>query len=77
MKSKTLDRRLADSRRGTSVGACQETLRAFGARLYDHLQHTHLLIKDNGGAVVAQSIQLIAGRTAQEYNQRKEHHGAF
>ena len=39
--------------------------------------HAHLLIKDNGDDVIAQSMQLIAGRTAQEYNQRKEHHGAF
>jgi putative transposase len=26
---------------------------------------------------MAQSIQLIAGRTAQEYNERKNRHGAF
>jgi putative transposase len=33
--------------------------------------HIHLLIKDTGGNVIAQSMQLIAGRTAQDYNQRK------
>jgi putative transposase len=33
--------------------------------------HVHLLVKDRGGDVIAQSMQLIAGRTAQEYNQRK------
>ena len=27
--------------------------------------------------VIAQSMQLIAGRTAQEYNERKGRHGAF
>jgi hypothetical protein len=39
--------------------------------------HVHLLVKDTGGDVIAQSMQLIAGRTAQEYNQRKNCHGAF
>jgi putative transposase len=39
--------------------------------------HVHLLVKDTGGDVIAQSMQLIAGRTAQEYNQRKGKHGAF
>jgi len=39
--------------------------------------HTHLLVKDTGPNVIAQSIQLIAGRTAQEYNQRKGRQGAF
>ena len=39
--------------------------------------HVHLLIKDTGEDVIARSIQLIAGRTAQEYNQRKNRHGAF
>ncbi len=39
--------------------------------------HVHLLVKDTGGQVIAQSMQLIAGRTAQEYNQRKGRGGAF
>ena len=39
--------------------------------------HVHLLVKDTGGDVIAQSMQLIAGRTAQEYNRRKHYHGAF
>jgi putative transposase len=39
--------------------------------------HILLLVKDTGGDVIDQSIQLIAGRTAQEYNQRKNRHGAF
>src|SRR5919106_5307151 len=37
----------------------------------------HLLVKDTGGGVIPPSNQLIAGRTAQEYNQRKNRHGAF
>jgi putative transposase len=39
--------------------------------------HIHLLVKDTGPNVIAQSMQLIAGRTAQEYNQRKGRQGAF
>jgi putative transposase len=39
--------------------------------------HIHLLVKDTGQDVIAQSMQLIAGRTAQEYNQRKGRGGAF
>ncbi|HEX6439976.1 MAG TPA: transposase [Candidatus Binatia bacterium] len=33
--------------------------------------HFHLMVKDTGANVIAASMQLIAGRTAQEYNQRK------
>jgi len=39
--------------------------------------HIHLLVLDTGEDVIAQSMQLIAGRTAQEYNQRKRRKGAF
>jgi hypothetical protein len=39
--------------------------------------HVHLLVKDTGPSVIAESIQLIAGRTAQEYNRRKGQQGAF
>jgi REP-associated tyrosine transposase len=39
--------------------------------------HVHLLVNDTGSDVIAQSLQLIAGRTAQEYNQRKGRQGAF
>jgi putative transposase len=35
------------------------------------------LVHDKGSDVIAQSMQLIAGRTAQEYNQRKGRQGAF
>jgi putative transposase len=38
---------------------------------------SHLSVKDTGRDVISQSIQLIAGRTAQEYNQRKNRQGAF
>lgn len=34
--------------------------------------HIHLLVADGGGReVIPKSLQLIAGRTGQEYNQRK------
>lgn len=39
--------------------------------------HIHLLVMDTGNDTIARSMQLIAGRTAQEYNQRKGRKGAF
>ena len=39
--------------------------------------HIHLLVRDTGENVIPQSMQLIAGRTAQEYNQRKKRKGAY
>lgn len=39
--------------------------------------HIHLLVQDQGHHEIASSMQLIAGRTAQEFNQRKSRHGAF
>ena len=40
--------------------------------------HIHLLVADNGGRyTIPKSIQLIAGRTGQEYNKRKSRKGAF
>jgi putative transposase len=40
--------------------------------------HVHLLLLDNGGRdVIPRTLQLIAGRTGQEYNQRKSRQGAF
>jgi putative transposase len=37
----------------------------------------HLLVKDTNQHVTAKSLQPIAGRTAQEYNLRKQRKGAF
>jgi REP element-mobilizing transposase RayT len=40
--------------------------------------HIHLLVCDmDGGEVIPKSVQLAAGRTAQEYNQRKRRKGAY
>ncbi len=39
--------------------------------------HIHLLVLDSGKDVIPKSMQLVAGRTAQEYNLRKNRKGAF
>ena len=40
--------------------------------------HIHLLVADDGErGVIPKSIKLVAGRTGQEYNQRKNRKGAF
>ena len=40
--------------------------------------HIHLLVIDDGSNdVISKSMQLIAGRTAQEYNWRKNRKGAY
>src|SRR6266496_2373031 len=57
-----------------------EAKKRFGLSVLDYAvtsNHIHLLLKDTGPEVIAQSMQLIAGRTAQEHNQRKNRQGAF
>src|ERR1044071_9578053 len=47
-----------------------EAKKRFGLCVLDYMvtsKHVHLLIKDTGSNVIAESMQLIAGRTAQEY----------
>ncbi len=40
--------------------------------------HVHLLVADDGDRdVIPNSMQLVAGRTGQEYNQRKDRKGAY
>jgi putative transposase len=39
--------------------------------------HIHLLVRDRGRGEIAPSMQLIAGRIAQDYNRRKTRNGAF
>ncbi len=39
--------------------------------------HIHLLVKDRGDNEIPKSMQLVAGRVAQEFNQRKKRKGAF
>ncbi|HEY2922213.1 MAG TPA: transposase [Candidatus Binatia bacterium] len=55
-----------------------EAKKRFGLSVLDYMvtsNHIHLLV--TGPNVIAQSMQLIAGRTAQDYNQRKGRQGAF
>ncbi len=58
-----------------------EAKKRFGLRVLNYTvtsNHVHLLVVDGGGRdVVPKSIQLIAGRSGQEYNQRKKRKGAF
>lgn len=55
----------------------------YGLRVLNYMitsNHIHLLIMDNDERfhnAIPRSMQLIAGRTAQEYNQRKNRNGAF
>jgi putative transposase len=59
-----------------------EAKKRYGLCVLDYIvtsNHIHLLVKDKdtGPDVIAPSMQLIAGRTAQQYNQRKGRQGAF
>ena len=72
-----------NSRNSRSVGYPRWGFQAkkhFGLFVLDYMvtsNHIHFLVKDTATNVIAQSMQLIAGRTAQEYNQRKNRQGAF
>jgi putative transposase len=58
-----------------------ESKRRFGLCVLNYAvtsNHVHLLVWDKGKTqTIARSMDLIAGRSAQEFNQRKERHGAF
>jgi putative transposase len=57
-----------------------EARKRFGLCVLDFMvtsNHVHLLVKDSAEGVIARSMQLIAGRGAQEYNRRKARLGAF
>ena len=57
-----------------------EARRRYGLCVLNYIvtsNHIHLLVVDQGKWEIAASMQLIAGRTAQEYNQRKKRKGAF
>lgn len=57
-----------------------EARKRFGLSILNYTitsNHIHLLVRDTGKDVIPKSLQLIAGRTAQEYNQRKGRKGAF
>jgi putative transposase len=58
-----------------------EAKKRFGLSVLNYMvtsNHIHLLVGDNGDReVIPNSIQLIAGRTGQEFNQRKNRKGAY
>ena len=57
-----------------------EAKKRFGLRVLNYVvtsNHIHLLVRHTGDGVVGESMQLIAGRTAQEFNLRKHRRGAF
>jgi len=57
-----------------------EARKWFGLCVLDYIvtsNHIHLVVKDTAAVVIAERMQLIAGRTAQEYNQRKGKRSAF
>ena len=58
-----------------------EAKRRYGLVILNYMvtsNHIHLLVVDDGNRdVIPRSIQLVAGRTAWEYNQRKRRKGAF
>jgi len=58
-----------------------EAKKRYGLSVLNYMvtsNHIHLLVRDNGERdVIPNSIQLIAGRTGQEFNQRKKRKGAY
>jgi putative transposase len=57
-----------------------EAKKRYGLSVLNYMvtsNHIHLLVHDQGKGEIAQSMQLIAGRTAQEYNLRKGRKGAY
>ena len=57
-----------------------EAKKRFGLRVLNYAvtsNHIHLLVQDTEPDVIPNSLQLIAGRTGQEYNIRKSRKGAF
>jgi REP-associated tyrosine transposase len=67
-----------DRRRWVSL--LYQATRRFGLCVLNYTvtsNHIHLLVLARGGEDIPRSLQWIAGRTAQEYNQRKGRRGAF
>lgn len=54
--------------------------RRYGLSILNYIvtsNHIHLLVHDHGNNAIAPAMQLIAGRTAQEFNKRQGRRGAF
>jgi len=57
-----------------------EAKKRFGISILNYAvtsNHVHLIMKDIGSAAIPLTMQLVAGRTAQEYNHRKNRKGAY
>ena len=58
-----------------------EAKKRYGLQILNYIvtsNHIHLLVADDGpNDAIPRSMQLLAGRTGQEYNQRKKRKGAF
>lgn len=57
-----------------------EARKRYGLSVLNYIatsNHIHLLVRDTGASCISKSMQLIAGRVAQEYNRRKSRRGAF
>jgi putative transposase len=58
----------------------REAKKRYGLVVLDYIvtsNHVHLLVYDRAKTCIARSMQLVAGRVAQEYNCRKSRRGAF
>ena len=57
-----------------------EAKKRFGLSILNYIvtsNHIHIMVVDTGKGEIPKSMQLVAGRTGQEYNQRKNRNGAF
>jgi putative transposase len=67
--------------RSSWAGWLFEAKKRYRLRVLNYMvtsNHVHLLVFDSGERnIIPKSMQLIAGRTAQEFNQRKKRKGAF
>jgi len=67
--------------RGSWMSWLFEAKKRYGLRILDYVatsNHIHLLVLGGGEReIIPRSMQLVAGRTAQEFNQRKKRKGAF
>lgn len=57
-----------------------EARKRYGLSVLNYIvtsNHVHLLVRDTKAPCIARSMQLIAGRVAQEFNHRKQRSGAF
>jgi len=57
-----------------------EAKKRYGLSILNYMvtsNHVHLLVADDESDAISRSIQLVAGRTAQEFNRRKSRKGAY